>query len=122
MALRGGAVAAPFIARGAGCRVCKQSAWLKILGSGMVDPEVFKNVGYDPEELKRIADFIRDFVRSAHREYYRRNLEPLSSEELDGKGSRFAEIMSLFFYHIYRKLVREEYLHLRKKLSRKGTR
>jgi hypothetical protein len=72
--------------------------------------------GYDPEELKRIADFIRDFVRSAHREYFRRNLERLSSAELDDKGSRFAEIMSLFFYHIYRKLVREEYRHLREAL------
>lgn len=96
-----------------------------IIGRLMVDMDELgfgPKDGYDPEELKRIADFIRDFVRSAHREYYRRNLEPLSSEELDGKGSQFAEIMSLFFYHIYRKLVREEYLHLRKKLSRKGTR
>jgi DNA-binding transcriptional MerR regulator len=78
--------------------------------------------GYDPEELKRIADFIRDFVRSAHREYYRRNLERLSSADLDDKGSRFAEIMSLFFYHIYRKLVREEYQHLRKTLLQRCAR
>jgi len=41
--------------RGAGCRVCKQSGWLEILGSGMVDPEVFKNVGYDPEEVTGFA-------------------------------------------------------------------
>jgi phenylalanyl-tRNA synthetase alpha chain len=34
---------------GQGCRVCKQSGWLEILGSGMIDPEVFKAVGYDPE-------------------------------------------------------------------------
>ena len=34
---------------GRGCRVCGQSGWLEILGSGMVDPAVFKNVGYDPE-------------------------------------------------------------------------
>jgi phenylalanyl-tRNA synthetase alpha chain len=34
---------------GRGCRVCKQSGWLEILGSGMVDPAVFQNVGYDPE-------------------------------------------------------------------------
>jgi hypothetical protein len=32
---------------------------------------------------------------------------------LDAKGSKFVEIMSLFFYHIYRKLVREEYRNLR---------
>ena len=35
--------------KGSGCRVCGQSGWLEILGSGMVDPVVFKNVGYDPE-------------------------------------------------------------------------
>ncbi len=34
---------------GAGCRVCKKTGWLEILGSGMIDPEVFKMVGYDPE-------------------------------------------------------------------------
>jgi phenylalanyl-tRNA synthetase alpha chain len=41
--------------RGKGCRVCGQSGWLEILGSGMVDPAVFKNVGYDPEEFKGFA-------------------------------------------------------------------
>jgi phenylalanyl-tRNA synthetase alpha chain len=33
---------------GAGCRVCKKTGWLEILGSGMIDPEVFKMVGYNP--------------------------------------------------------------------------
>jgi len=37
------------ICSGAGCRVCKQTGWLEILGAGMIDPEVFKMVGYDPE-------------------------------------------------------------------------
>ena len=37
------------ICGGQGCRVCGQSGWLEILGSGMVDPAVFLNVGYDPE-------------------------------------------------------------------------
>lgn len=32
------------------CRICKQTGWLEILGCGMVDPEVFKFAGYDPEE------------------------------------------------------------------------
>lgn len=40
---------------GSGCRVCGQSGWLEILGSGMVDPEVFKAVGYDPEEYTGFA-------------------------------------------------------------------
>ncbi len=37
------------ICGGSGCRVCKRSGWLEILGSGMIDPEVFRMVGYDPE-------------------------------------------------------------------------
>lgn len=41
--------------RGKGCRVCKQTGWLEILGSGMVDPEVYKHVGYDPEEISGFA-------------------------------------------------------------------
>ena len=40
-----------FLCGGDGCRVCKQSGWLEILGSGMVHPHVLKNVGYDPEEV-----------------------------------------------------------------------
>ncbi|AII15113.1 phenylalanyl-tRNA synthetase, alpha subunit [Campylobacter iguaniorum] len=31
---------------GKGCRVCKQTGWLEVLGSGVVDPNVFKAVGY----------------------------------------------------------------------------
>jgi len=40
---------------GQGCRVCSNTGWLEILGSGMVDPEVFKMVGYDPEEVTGFA-------------------------------------------------------------------
>ena len=36
---------------GSGCRLCKQSGWLEILGSGMVHPNVLRNVGYDPEQV-----------------------------------------------------------------------
>lgn len=34
---------------GKGCRVCKQTGWLEILGAGMIHPRVFEYVGYDPE-------------------------------------------------------------------------
>ena len=37
------------ICKGEGCRVCKDTGWLEILGAGMIDPEVFKSVGYDPD-------------------------------------------------------------------------
>jgi len=43
------------ICGGSGCRVCSNKGWLEILGSGMVDPEVFKKVGYDPEKYQGFA-------------------------------------------------------------------
>jgi len=41
--------------RGKGCRVCKNTGWLEISGAGMVDPNVFKAVGYDPEKYTGYA-------------------------------------------------------------------
>jgi len=41
--------------KGAGCRVCKGSGWLEILGAGMIHPEVFRSVKYDPEEFTGFA-------------------------------------------------------------------
>ncbi len=38
-----------FSCRGKGCSVCKKSGWIEILGAGMVHPNVFRAVGYDPE-------------------------------------------------------------------------
>lgn len=40
---------------GKGCRLCKDTGWLEILGSGMIDPNVFKAVGYDPEKFTGFA-------------------------------------------------------------------
>jgi phenylalanyl-tRNA synthetase alpha chain len=40
---------------GEGCRVCKKSGWVEIMGSGMVDPAVFRNVGIDPEVYSGFA-------------------------------------------------------------------
>ena len=43
------------ICGGRGCRTCGMTGWLEILGSGMVDPEVYKFVDYDPEEISGFA-------------------------------------------------------------------
>jgi phenylalanyl-tRNA synthetase alpha chain len=37
------------------CRICKGTGWLEILGSGMIHPNVFRAVGYDPEEVSGFA-------------------------------------------------------------------
>jgi phenylalanyl-tRNA synthetase alpha chain len=43
------------ICRGKGCRVCSQTGWLEILGSGMVHPAVLENVDYDTAEYTGFA-------------------------------------------------------------------
>jgi phenylalanyl-tRNA synthetase alpha chain len=40
---------------GKGCRVCSWTGWLEILGAGMVDPELYRFVNYDPEEVSGFA-------------------------------------------------------------------
>jgi phenylalanyl-tRNA synthetase alpha chain len=40
---------------GKGCRVCKQTGWLEMGGSGMVDPNVLAGVGYDTEKYTGFA-------------------------------------------------------------------
>ncbi len=44
-----------FLCHGKGCKVCKQSGWLEILGCGMVDPNVYSYVKYDPEKYTGYA-------------------------------------------------------------------
>ncbi|MDO4742617.1 MAG: phenylalanine--tRNA ligase subunit alpha [bacterium] len=40
---------------GKGCRVCKGSGWIEILGAGMVHPKVLKGCGIDPDEYSGFA-------------------------------------------------------------------
>ena len=53
---------------GKGCRTCSHTGWLEILGSGMIDPEVFRFVGYDPEVYSGFA-FGMGFDRIAMLKY-----------------------------------------------------
>jgi phenylalanyl-tRNA synthetase alpha chain len=43
------------ICGGSGCRTCSFTGWLEILGSGMVDPELYRFVNYDPEKYSGFA-------------------------------------------------------------------
>jgi phenylalanyl-tRNA synthetase alpha chain len=44
-----------FICGGAGCAVCKHSGWIEMGGAGWVNPDVFRNVGIDPDEFQGFA-------------------------------------------------------------------
>src|SRR6266567_2341407 len=43
------------ICNGQGCRTCKYSGWVEMLGSGMVHPRVLREVGYDPAKYRGFA-------------------------------------------------------------------
>ena len=44
-----------YLCDGEGCPVCKHSGWIEMGGAGVVDPNVFEAVGYDPEEWQGFA-------------------------------------------------------------------
>jgi phenylalanyl-tRNA synthetase alpha chain len=44
-----------FLCDGAGCPTCKRTGWIEMAGSGLVDPNVLRNVGYDPDEVSGFA-------------------------------------------------------------------
>jgi len=44
-----------YLCEGKGCRICKHTGWLEIMGCGMVDPKVFEIAGYDPEVYSGFA-------------------------------------------------------------------
>jgi phenylalanyl-tRNA synthetase alpha chain len=67
------------VCNGAGCRSCKYTGWLEIMGAGMIHPQVLRNVGIDPDVysgyaagmgperismLKYTIDDIRQFYRN----------------------------------------------------------
>jgi DNA-binding transcriptional MerR regulator len=68
--------------------------------------------GFDPEDLRRIAEFLKKYVVTVSRKYYENNLEKLTSKEYVERASQYHEVISLFFYHLYRKFIREATKHL----------
>ena len=63
--------------------------------------------GFDPEDLRQIAEFVRTYVVSVSKKYYENNLEKLSSKDYIDRAGQYHEVISLFFYHLYRKHIRE---------------
>lgn len=43
------------VCKGSGCRICKHTGWLELLGAGMVHPNVLRNGGYDPQKFRGLA-------------------------------------------------------------------
>jgi phenylalanyl-tRNA synthetase alpha chain len=69
------------ICDGVGCRTCKYTGWLEMGGSGMVDPQVFENVGLDPNEWTGFA-FGCGIERVAQLRYNFPDIRPLWEGDL----------------------------------------
>jgi DNA-binding transcriptional MerR regulator len=68
--------------------------------------------GFDPEALKHYRDKFREIVISSHKHYIEVALGKLIPGEFSKRVAQGREIMSIFFYHLYRKLSREEYRNI----------
>jgi DNA-binding transcriptional MerR regulator len=81
-----------------------------VIGKLMVDMDQLgfgPRDGFDPEDLRQIVEFVKTYVVNVLRKYYENNLEKLTSKEYAEKSGQYHEVISLFFYHVYRKFVRE---------------
>jgi DNA-binding transcriptional MerR regulator len=68
--------------------------------------------GYDPENLKLYTNFVKDTVLPIHMSFLKEHFHLLKSPEFQEKGIKMIEAVGLFFYHIYRKIIKEEVLHV----------
>jgi DNA-binding transcriptional MerR regulator len=64
--------------------------------------------GFDPSALRQYIDLFRKIVRLAHERFLNTHLEQFTPQENLERGIRGRELMGVFFYHLYRKLVQEE--------------
>jgi DNA-binding transcriptional MerR regulator len=63
--------------------------------------------GFDPEDLRYIGEFVRKYVVDIFKKYYENNLEKMTSTEDVERANQYHEVISLFFYHLFHKFVRE---------------
>jgi hypothetical protein len=65
--------------------------------------------GFNPEALKHYRDLFREIVVMSHKYYMEGALGKIPPEEFSKRMLQGREVLSVFFYHLYRKLSREEY-------------
>ena len=63
--------------------------------------------GFDPEDLRYIGEFVKRYVVDSFTKYYENNLENRTSKADVERANQYHEVISLFFYHLYRKFVRK---------------
>ena len=77
------------VCRGKGCRLCGESGWIEILGSGMVNPRVFDMAGYDSSKITGFAFKGFQFIQAVgHAVYADHEIEVgITVHVACGKGS-----------------------------------
>lgn len=87
--------------------------------SDMGDSGFGPKEGYDPSELRQFVDFFRSVARDWMASYVEPTLEKATSDDFTSKGGQFTEMMSLFFYHTFRRIVREEFAKFIRQIAKK---
>jgi len=64
--------------------------------------------GFDPSSLRQYIDLFRKIVKLAHERFLNTHLDQFTPQENLERAIRGRELMGVFFYHLYRKLVQEE--------------
>ncbi len=64
--------------------------------------------GFDPEDLRYIGEFVRKYVVDIFKKYHENNLEKMISKADVDRANQYHEVISLFFYHLFHKFVRED--------------
>ena len=64
--------------------------------------------GYEPEFLRNIADFLRESLAYGTKKHLLENMDRLDEEEFKKNGVNYAEVLSLFVFNMFRKIMREE--------------
>lgn len=93
-----------------------------IIGKLLVDMDrvgIGPRDGHDPEELRHFTDLFRELV-AKNLQRFIVGWQQMDDEEIVDKGRVSTEVLSLFFYHIYRKLVKEEYRRYLRGIEEKG--
>jgi DNA-binding transcriptional MerR regulator len=76
--------------------------------------------GFNPEALKHYRDLFREIVVMSHKYYMEGALGKITPDEFSKRMLQGREVLSVFFYHLYRKLSREEYKRILSHMVDKG--
>jgi DNA-binding transcriptional MerR regulator len=66
--------------------------------------------GFSPEFLKKIGDFLRETLAGSVSKYMSDNRDKLNSKEFRDQGLNYTEVLSLFVYFLFRKIIKDEAL------------